>query len=575
MKNEFIAAQFELLADLLEIQGANPFRIRAYRTAARNISSTAESLADVINAAGDLTQYAGIGKDLARQIHDVVSTGQHSALEELRKQVPAGVLDMLRIQGVGPKKVSVFFNELGLKSLAELKAACEAGRLSQLKGFGKKTEDSILQNIDLAAEQSLRISIADARAAAEVIVEDLRLLPEVRQAEVAGSCRRRKETCGDLDVLATCSDAGPPMDRLAAHPLVEAVLQRGDTKQRVRLKTGVELDLRVVPEISFGAAMQYFTGSKEHNVVVRQRAKDLGLKVNEYGVFRGDEQIAGRTEEEVYAAIGLPWFPPELRENRREFELADAGRLPELVTVADIQGDLHMHTTASDGAATIEEMALAAKARGLKYIAITDHSKRVSMANGLDAVRLRKHWLDIREVRSRISGIEILCGIECDILEDATMDLPDEVLAEADWVIAVLHYGLKQPGEQIMKRLLNAVRNPHVDIIGHCTGRMIGRREGADVNFSELLKAAADHQVMMEINAHPSRLDLDDIHAAAARDHGIPIVISTDSHSVNGFEVLEFGVDQARRAGLTRDDVANTKPVDQFRRLLKRNSRNS
>jgi DNA polymerase (family 10) len=450
-----------------------------------------------------------------------------------------------------------------------LKAACEAGRLSKLKGFGKKTEESILANIAMATEHSQRSSISDARAAAEAIVEDLQTLKEVGQVAVAGSCRRRKETCGDLDILATCSDSGPPMDCLAAHPLVESVLQRGETKQRVRLKTGMELDLRVVPEESFGAAMQYFTGSKEHNVVVRQRAKDLGLKLNEYGVFRDDVQVAGRTEEEVYAAVGLPWFPPELRENRHEFEWADAGKLPELVTLADIKGDLHMHTTASDGAATIEQMAIAARDRGLKYIAITDHSKRVSMANGLDANRLRKHWEDIRRIRETISGIEILCGIECDILEDATMDLPDDVLAEADWVIAVLHYGLKQPGEQIMKRLMTAVTNPHVDIIGHCTGRMIGRREGADINFSELLKAAADNQVMMEINAHPSRLDLDDIHAAAAKDLGIPIVISTDSHSVNGFEVLEYGVDQARRAGLTKDDVANTRTLKEFRKLLK------
>ena len=569
MKNEFIAVQFELLADLLEIQGANPFRIRAYRNAARTISSTSESLSDLVIEKQDLTQFAGIGKDLAKQIEEITTKGQHSALEELRKQIPGGVLDMLRIPGVGPKKVSVFFNELGLKSLEDLKAACEAGRLSKLKGFGKKTEESILANIAMATEHSQRASISDARAAAELIVEDLQKLKEIGQVAVAGSCRRRKETCGDLDILATCSDSGPPMDCLAAHPLVDSVLQRGETKQRVRLKTGMELDLRVVPEESFGAAMQYFTGSKEHNVVVRQRAKDLGLKLNEYGVFRDDVQVAGRTEEDVYAAIGLPWFPPELRENRREFEWADAGKLPELVTIADIKGDLHMHTTASDGAATIEQMAIAARDRGLKYIAITDHSKRVSMANGLDANRLRKHWEEIRRIRETISGIEILCGIECDILEDATMDLPDDVLAEADWVIAVLHYGLKQPGDQIMKRLMTAVTNPHVDIIGHCSGRMIGRREGADINFPELLKAAADNQVMMEINAHPSRLDLDDIHAAAAKDLGIPIVISTDSHSVNGFEVLEYGVDQARRAGLTKDDVANTRTLQEFRKLLK------
>ncbi|MEI7698568.1 MAG: DNA polymerase/3'-5' exonuclease PolX [Planctomycetia bacterium] len=569
MKNDLMASQFELLADLLEIQGANPFRIRAYRNAARTISSAAESLTDLVASGGDPGQFDGIGKDLARQITEIAQTGHLSSLEELRKQIPPGVLDMLRIPGVGPKKVSVFFNELGLKSLADLKAACESGRLSKLKGFGKKTEDSILQNIAAATEHSQRISIADARAAAEAIVEDLRSLPEVTQCEVAGSCRRRRETCGDLDVLAVCSDSAVPMNRLAVHPLVEAVLLRGETKQRVRLKTGVELDLRVVPEESFGAAMQYFTGSKEHNVAVRHRAKELGLKINEYGVFREETSIAGRTEEEVYAAIGLPWIPPELRENRKEFAWADAGAIPQLLTLKDIQGDLHMHTTASDGAASIEEMALAARDRGLKYIAITDHSKRVSMANGLDADRLRKHWQEIRRIRESIDGIEILCGIECDILEDATMDLPDDVLSEADWVIAVLHYGLRQPREQIMLRLMNAIRNPNVDIIGHCTGRMIGRREGADIQFTELLKAAADHQVMMEINAHPSRLDLNDIHAAAARDYGIPIVISTDSHSVNGFDVLEYGVDQARRAGLTKQDVANTRSLKDFKKLMK------
>lgn len=569
MKNDVIAGQFELLADLLEIQSANPFRIRAYRNAARTISSTSDSLADLAATGGDLTQLPGIGKDLARQIIEIAQTGKLKSLEELQQQIPSGVVDMLRIQGVGPKKVSVFFNELHLTSLAELKAACEAGRISQLKGFGKKTEESILQNIDQAAASASRFSIADARAAVETIVADLRQLPAVVRCEAAGSCRRRRETCGDLDVLAICSDPAPPMDRLAAHPLVASVLQRGETKQRVRLVSGIELDLRVVPEESFGAAMQYFTGSKEHNVVLRQRAKDLGLKINEYGVFRGDETVAGRTEEDVYAAVGLPWIPPELRENRREFEWADRRQLPQLLLQADVLGDLHMHTTASDGAGTIAEMAAAAKARGLQYIAITDHSKRVSMANGLDADRLRKHWAEIRRVREQISGIQILCGIECDILEDATMDLPDDVLAEADWVVAVLHYGLRQPREQIMQRLLNAIRNPHVDAIGHCTGRMIGRREGADVNFADLLKAAADHQVMLEINAHPSRLDLDDVHAAAARDHGIPIVISTDSHSVNGFDVLQYGVDQARRAGLTAKDVANTRPLPEFLKLLK------
>lgn len=569
MKNDTIAGQFELLADLLEIEGANPFRIRAYRSAARTISSASESLAQLASAGEDLTQFAGIGRDLARQIVEFVETERLQSLEELRAKVPPGVLDMLRIPGVGPKKVAVFFRTLGLRTLEELKAACEAGRIAELKGFGKKTEAGILQNIDQAVANASRISISEARVIAESVVNDLQQLPEVYQCEVAGSCRRRRETCGDLDVLAVCSNSAPAMDRLAAHPAVESVLLRGDTKQRVRLRNGVEMDLRVVPEESFGAAMQYFTGSKEHNVEVRHRAREQGLKVNEYGVYRDDELVAGRTEEDVYAAIGLPWIPPELRENRLEFRWADEGRIPDLVTLSDIRGDLHMHTTASDGAASIEQMAIAARERGLKYIAITDHSKRVSMANGLDEERLLRHWEEIRRVRETIDGIEILCGIECDILEDASLDLADEVLAEADWVIAVLHYGLRQPHDQIMQRLLNAIRSPHVDIIGHCTGRIIGRREGADMNMMDVLRAAADHGVMMEINAHPSRLDLSEIHAAAARDLGIPIVISTDAHSTDGFDVMQYGVDQARRAGLTRDDVANTRTAAEFRRLLR------
>jgi len=570
MKNDQIAAVFAQLSDLLEIQEANPFRVRAYRSAGRTISSTAESFAALVEEGADLTRFSGIGKDLAKQIVEVVTTGQHSQLAELKQQVPAGVVDMLRIQGVGPKKVAVFFNKLNLTSLDELKAAAQAGELAALNGFGKKTEQSILANIDRAAEAGKRISIADARAAAEAIVQDLLRLDTVTQTAVAGSCRRRRETCGDLDVLATSSDATAAMDRLAAHPLVDSVLQRGDTKQRVRLKSGVEMDLRVVADSSYGAAMQYFTGSKEHNVVVRQRAKDMGLKVNEYGVFRGDDQIAGATEEDVYAALDLPWIPPELRENRREFDLAATGVMPRLVEVGDIKGDLHMHTTASDGAASILQMAEAAKARGLKYIAITDHSKRVSMANGLDATRLRAHWDDIRAAREQIDGIQLLCGIECDILEDATMDLADDVLAEADWVVAVLHYGLQQPREQIMKRLMNAIQNPHVNIIGHPTGRLVGKRDGADINMTEMLQAAAENGVMMEINAHFKRLDLDDVNAAAARDLGIPIVISTDSHSVNGFDVLQYGVDQGRRASLTKDDVANTKTWAQFKKLLQR-----
>lgn len=569
MQNVEVARIFEELADLLELEGANPFRVRAYRNASRTVEAlSADVAAMVARDPAELLQLEGIGKDLADKIVVIVQTGQLPQLEELKAKIPPGVVQMLRIPGLGPKKVAALFKELGLDTLEALKQAAEQGRIADLKGFGKKTEQSILEGIGLAAEAGQRVFLADAKAEADAIVADLQKLKSIKQATVAGSCRRRKETVGDLDVLVTSSDHNAAMDRLAANPLVVKVLARGDTKQRVRLKSGLELDLRVVPDESFGAASQYFTGSKEHNIVIRRRAQERGLKLNEYGLFRGDELVASRTEEDVYAAVDLPWIPPELRENRGEIELAEKGQLPKLIELDDIRGDLHMHTTATDGMNSIREMAEAAKARGLKYIAITDHSKRVSMANGLDADRLRAHWKAIDKVRGEVSGIEILKGIECDILEDATMDLPDDVLAEADWVLAVLHYGLKQPREQIDKRLLNAIRNPHVDAIGHLTGRLIGQRPGADLTFEDVLKAAADHGTWLEINAHPSRLDLDDLHAAAAKDRGIPIVINTDAHSTSGLDVMQYGIFQARRAGLEANDVANTRKLKDFQKLL-------
>lgn len=569
MQNVEVARIFEELADLLELEGANPFRVRAYRNAARTLEALSVDVAAIVERdADELLQLGGIGKDLADKIVAIVRTGELPQLEELKKKIPPGVVQMLRIPGLGPKKVAALFKELGLDTLEALKQAAEQGQIAELKGFGKKTEHSILEGLGLVAEAGQRSHLADAKPEADAIVADLQQLKSTKQAIVAGSFRRRKETVGDLDVLVTSSDVNEAMDRLAANPLVVKVLARGDTKQTVRLRSGLQLDLRVVPDESFGAAAQYFTGSKEHNIVIRRRAQERGLKLNEYGLFRGDKLVASHTEEEVYKAVDLPWIPPELRENRGEIELAEKGKLPKLIEVGDIRGDLHMHTTATDGMNSIREMAEAAKARGLKYIAITDHSKRVTMANGLDATRLRKHWDDIEKVRGQVHGIEILKGVECDILENATLDLPDDVLAEADWVLAVLHYGLKQPRDQIHKRLLTAIRNPHVDAIGHPTGRLIGHRAGADLSFDVVLKAAADHGTWMEINAHPSRLDLDDVHAAAAKELGIPIVIDTDAHSTAGLDVMQFGIFQARRAGLEAKDVANTRTFKEFQKLL-------
>lgn len=569
MHNIEIAKMFDEVADLLEIQNANQFRVRAYRNAARLIGDLPEQMSEIVgDSSRSLEEFPGIGKDLAAKIKVLCETGSLPQLEELRAQVPSGVVKMMRIQGLGPKKAAALFKELKIVDLDLLKAACEDGRVAELKGFGAKTAKIILEGLANIEQAGHRVFLAEAKPIADAILADLRKCPAVTNGEIAGSFRRRRETIGDLDVLVTADDSAAPMDLLASHPLVEKVLARGETKQRVRLKTGIEMDLRVVPDESYGAALQYFTGSKDHNIIMRRRAQERDLKINEYGVFRGDKSVAGRTEEEVYRSVDLPWIPPELREGRREFDLAEQGQLPKLVELDDIRGDLHMHTTASDGAASIAEMVAAAPAKGYKYIAITDHSKRVSMANGLDAKRLRAHWREIEKVRKHATGIEVLRGVECDILEDATMDLDDQVLSEADWVIGVLHYGLKQPRDQIMKRLMSAIRNPHVHMIGHLTGRMIGKRQGADMDVATILKAAADHGKMIEINANPNRLDIDDVGAAAAKDLGIPIVINTDAHSVVGFDVMPWGIYQARRAGLEAKDVANTRTWAQFKKLL-------
>ena len=571
MQNAEIARQFEELADLLEIQGANPFRLRAYRNAARTISGLPESIQEIVeNDPQELQELQGIGKDLAEKIQTIVETSTLPQLDELKEQIPPDVVRMLDIPGIGPKKVAFLFSELNIHTLDDLKAAAENGVIAEQKGFGKKTEQIILEGLEHLSQAGNRVRLAEAKAQSDAIIADLSQLDSVQQISEAGSCRRRKETVGDLDILVTSSQPDEVMDALAEHELVSKVLARGDTKQRVRLNSGLELDLRVVPEESYGAALLYFTGSKEHNIVLRRRSQDRGLKLNEYGLFKKEKLVSGKTEEEVYQTLDLPWIPPEIRENRMEFTAAENDELPDLIELKQIRGDLHMHTTATDGKASIQEMAEAALAKGYQYIAITDHSKRVTMANGLDAKRLRAHWKEIEKIQKKVPDIQILKGIECDILEDGSMDLPDDVLSEADWVIAVLHYGLKQPQEKINKRLLNAIQNPHVSILGHLSGRLIGKRPGADLNYGEILKAAADHGTMLEINAHPMRLDIDDIHAARAKELGIPIVINTDAHSTAGLDVMQYGVYQARRAGLTRKDVANTKTWKQFQKLLKK-----
>jgi len=573
MNNAQIAAALEEIADLLEFQGANPFRTRAYRNSARAVRDLPEQVRAILeDDSRALTDISGIGKDLAEKIATLCETSELPMLEELRSQVPHTALALLRIPGLGPKKAAVLFNELKISSLDELRDACESGQVRELKGFGEQTEKKILDGLEFAAHAEERIYWADADAIVQDLLAHMKEVSAVNQIEAAGSYRRGKETVGDLDVLVDAGDSAEVMDQLGEFESVKEVIARGETKMSVRLLRGLQIDLRVVPEKSFGAALQYFTGSKEHNVVLRGRAKQRGLKISEWGVFRvqgsKEEYLAGRTEEEVYAALDLPLFPPELREARHEFEWADAGELPELIELSDIRGDLHMHTTESDGKADLEAMVEAAKQRGLTYIAITDHSKRVSMARGLDGKRLRKQWEQIDELNEKLGRFTVLKGVECDILERGGMDLPDDVLAEADWVVASVHYGQNQPREQITKRIVESLENPYVSAIGHPTGRLLNRREAYEVDLDAVYEAAAKHAKLLELNSNPARLDLDDVACAAAKSHGIPIVINTDAHSTEGLDTLRYGVLQARRAGLTKKDVANTRTWKQMQKLI-------
>lgn len=570
MTNAEIAAVLGELADLLEFQGANPFRVRAYRQAARTVEACAESLADRHgDSARPLTDLPGIGDDLAAKIEQLLDTGRIDLLEQLRAELPATVLDLLRVPGLGPKRAAQLYRELGIATLDQLREACDAQRIRGLKGFGAKTEETIAAGIAVALQSQQRILWCDAEQIVIALLRYLAECPAVKRVEAAGSFRRGKDTVGDLDLPAVASDAAAAMDHLAAYPGIEAVLARGDTKMSVRLR-GTQIDLRVVPEESFGAAWQYFTGSKEHNIVLRHRAKQQGLKINEYGVFRGEQSIAGRTEEDVYAALGLPWIPPELREARREFEWADAGALPKLIEAADLCGDLHAHTDWSDGLNSIVEMAEAARARGLSYLAITDHSQRVTMAGGLDADRLRRQWDEIDRLNARWTDFTLLRGIEVDILERGGLDLPDDVLSCADWAVASVHYGQRQPREQITRRIVDALAHPAVCAIAHPTGRMLLRRDAYLVDLDAVFEAARTHGKLLELNAHPNRLDLDDLACAAAKARGVGIVVSSDAHNTEGLGVIRYGILQARRAGLVAGDVANTAPWPELQRRLGR-----
>jgi DNA polymerase (family X) len=570
MQNPDIARLFDEVADLLEIKDENPFRVRAYRNAARIVRDFPRPLADEVRRGGDLTEIPGIGVDLADKIATVVATGDLPLHRQLRTKLPAGLLDLLRIPGLGPKRVKLLYGKLKVRSAADLEKALAAGKVGSLKGFGPKMVQNIRAGLGQALHVERRLLLPDAETHALALLAFLRDGGGIENLEVAGSYRRRRETIGDLDVLATSDRPAGVIERFVAYPEVSKVISRGDTRVTVQLRGGLQVDLRVVEPAAYGAALLYFTGSKAHNVELRQIAQERQYKLNEYGLYRGTRRIAGKTEAEVYARLGLDWIPPELREARGEIVAAREHRLPTLVTLEQIRGDLQMHTTESDGEGTLDAMAEACRARGYAYCAITDHSKRVTMAMGLDAKRLRAQWKAIDAWNAGAAGFTVLKSVELDILENGKLDLPDDVLAEADYVVASIHYGMTQGEGQLTKRLLGAIRHPFVDAIGHPTGRLVGKRESYAIDFQRVARAAAEAGCLLELDGHPERMDLPDTMAAAAKALGVRFVLSTDSHHPGNLPFMRYAVDLARRAGLEAGDILNTRPLAEFRNGLKR-----
>jgi DNA polymerase (family 10) len=575
VENLEIARVLREIADLLELKGENPFKIRAYRGGADTVAAEPGRVA-ALDQAG-LRGLPGIGKDLALRIGELVATGRCSLHDELLTEFPAGVLEMLTLQGVGPKTVALLYKELGIASLDALAASARRGQLRAVKGMGAKKEAQILAAIEQRQERRGRRLLADVHEIAAAVVDWLGAQAPGVDLLPVGSLRRGAETCGDLDILAV--GGGPEvMDAFVRYPRVERVLAHGGTKASVLLAGGFQADLRLVPAASRGAAMQYFTGSRAHNIALRDRALSRGLTLNEYGLTRLDasadgpagQVVAGRSEEDIYEALGLAWVPPELREDHGELAAAEARTLPRLIDVRDLRGDVHMHSTATDGKDTIERMALAARDAGLEYIAITDHSKALAMANGLDEARALEHAARIRALNGRIDGITVLAGIECDILADGRLDLDDECLRQLDLVVASVHSAMGQEADEITARICRAIANPWVDVVGHPTSRLLLRRSASKADVGQVIAAAAAHGVALEINSQVDRLDLPDVHARLARDRGVPLVISSDAHSTAALANTRWGVTVARRAWLTPADVLTTRPLDAFRRSLRR-----
>lgn len=565
-----IAAIFEEIADFLEIKGDNPFRVRAYRNAVLTLKGLGEEVKTLLNQGQDLTRLPGIGKDLLGKIKEILDTGTCRTLEKLRKQMPPGLTELLRVPGLGPKRVQKLYRMLNIQNTEQLLQAARDGHIRDLFGFGEKTERHILEMLETRLGAQRRFKLATVTQYAEPLLAYLKDSPDVRDAVIAGSYRRSRETVGDLDILVTGRADGSIMERFINYEDVKDVLSKGATRATVILRSGLQVDLRLVPEESFGAALQYFTGSKAHNIAIRKLGRQMGLKINEYGVFKGKRRIGGRTENSVYRAVNLPCIFPELRENRGEIEAARAGLLPKPVKLADLKGDLHIHTKASDGRNNIEEMAEAGSKKGFEYIAITEHSSRLAIARGLDSRRLLQQCEEIDRLNEKIKGITILKGIEVDILEDGRLDLPDAVLGKLDLVVGAVHSHFDLSRKRQTERILKAMEHPHFSILAHPGGRIIDKREPYDVDMLRIIRKAYQLGCFLELNAHPKRLDLLDIYCQIARDEGVMVSVNSDAHSIFDYENLRFGIGQARRGWLEKKDVLNTRPLRQIRRLLKR-----
>ncbi len=570
--NNEIAKIFSETADILEIQGAIVFRVRAYRNAARVIENMTDKLSDIVARNPDeLNSIRTIGKTLHDKIIEFCETGKVEKFDELKESLPSGLLEMLKIQSFGPKRVKLVYNKLGIDSVDKLEEAASEGKIRGLPGMGEKSETKILKSIrDFRTLQTDRKPWAEAEEILQNYLDYITKIDGIHHIQPAGSFRRKRESVGDLDILITCTEnAGEIIQHFAEYPEVLEILAQGETKSSVVLKSKIQVDLRVVKPESFGAAMQYFTGSKEHNVALRALAKDKNMKLSEYGVFQNDESIAGKTEEEVYNSIGLDWIPPEIRENRGEIEKAKNHTLPNLISLDKIKGDLHCHTTHSDGSATLSQMAETAKKLGYEYIAITDHSKAVTIAHGLNAERLLNEIMEIDKFREQNPGIYIFKGIEVDIMADGSLDLDDEILSKLDFAIAAIHSRFGMNSDEMTERIVRAIQNPYVRCVAHPTGRLIGERVPYEMDISKIIYAAKENDVALEINSSPHRLDMNEAFTFQAREAGVPICINTDSHTPDGFLNMRYGVNIARRAWCESENIVNSWSLEKLKNWLK------